>query len=130
MVPNRVSDAAVVARVDEPIEPALLAQEEVEVEQVVGGDRRSKPGLEQLGWLVPDLGVNPGRHQESQDAGGSIPDHRLATARTGECVSTEIRVGADSHGEVAGAQFHVAAARARGSDRGHMQSVRQPETPA
>src|SRR5437764_7078590 len=61
------------------LEPVVLAQQQVEVEQVVGRKRGAVAILEELGRAPPHLEAHPGRDQEVDDATAGVLGHRALT---------------------------------------------------
>jgi hypothetical protein len=105
------------AAFDQPVEPALALQLEVELDQVVRGERRTDVLLGQLERQVPDLHPDPGGHQQVNDCRVGRLGHRHPALRAAECVRALLDRGAHADDNVRRTEFDVPAFRARGSDR-------------
>ena len=101
------------------LEPAVLLQHQVEVEQVVGTQRRPDPRLAQFGREPPHLHAHAARHEQVDDAPARFLGDRARALRALEAVRAPLVVGAHTYREVVGSQLHVPAARAVGPDRRH-----------
>ena len=100
------------------VEPLALglAQQQMEVEQVVSYERWTHAGFRQFGRQTPDLHADTATDQEVNDAPAGFFGNTLATVRTTEVVRTTFVVGTDHDHEVVGRQLNIATTRAVGSD--------------
>ena len=87
------------------------AEQQVEVEEVVGRERRADVGLGELGREAPDLHADSGGHEEVDDAPARVLGHGLRAGRALEAVRALLVVRAHTHREV----VRLAAARPRSS---------------
>src|SRR5262249_30864489 len=101
------------------VEPSVLLQQEVEVEEVVRHERRTVVRLVELSRQTPYLHPHPARHQQVDDAPAGILRHRTAAFGAAEAVRPALVVRAHSYRQLARLELHVTAARTIRSDGGH-----------
>src|SRR4051812_34784376 len=91
----------------------------MEVEKVVGLERRSDPRLGELGRETPHLHPYTARHEQIDDATARLLGHRLLAVGAPEAVGPAFVIGADADREILGGELYITAAWAVGPDRGH-----------
>jgi len=103
----------------ELLEPAVVLQQQMEVEEVVGREGRTDAGLVQLGRQAPHLHAHAARHEQVDDAAACFLRNRALAVGATEAVRAALVVGAHADGEVVSRQLHVTTAWAVGPDRCH-----------
>ena len=103
----------------EALEPVVAAQQLVELEQVVVGERRTGSALAELGRSAPRRPRHPGGEEQLDDVRlGRFGDQRRALGAP-EVVRALVVVVAQPDPHVSGRHLDVTALGAGGSDRGH-----------
>jgi hypothetical protein len=103
----------------EAVEPVIGLQEQVEVEQVVGRERRSGAQLTKLRGQSPYLHAHAAGYEEVDDASACFLGDGPTTVRAPEAVRTAFVVGADANRQVVARELYVTTAGAVRSDRRH-----------
>ncbi len=102
------------------VEPAVVGQEDMQVEQVVGCEDGAAGSFGKLGGPLPELVRGPCGHEQVDDPRAGCAVHRLIADRAPETVGARCGlVGADTDGQVVDLELHVATRRALGSDCRH-----------
>ena len=102
----------------EPVEPGVVGEEHVEVEEIVGCERRSEGrSASSAGQLQRSSAAPADISRSTIRASRAAP--RLGALGAPEAVVPCRVVVVDAHGEIVDAELHVAAHRALGSDRRH-----------
>ena len=122
-VPRRERSGGVVDHRGQLLGPVIALEEEVEVEEVVGRERRSHVGFEELGGKPPDLFLDADRDQQGADRRRCVVNDRRGATGAVESVGTPVVVGADPDGQVGDPQSYRPAARTLRFDGCHVGSI-------
>jgi hypothetical protein len=97
--------------------PVAAFEEEMEVEEIIGGKGRADASFGELGRESPHLHANAARHEQVDDPPAGFLGDRGAALRALKTVGAALVVGADPDGQVVRGQLHVATAWAVRPDR-------------
>ena len=112
----------------EALLPIVTLEAEMEIEEVVRGEGRTRAPLPELSRKMPDLLGAPGLAQERTDGGAGVMEGRDVAQWAPEAVGTGPIGGTGAYRHVDGPQPDRSASRAFGLDRGHAPWIGAPPT--